>query len=119
MHDRLEPPDRVRVADQLFATSFVAIDLAVDRRAGKRRLDRRDRLALVEPMHHRVGIVHRHAGLAEESRRGRLAHADRAGEAEDEHHVVFARMSASIMARCSGITFGATPNQWVKPGTAW
>src|SRR5207302_11283474 len=49
------------------------------------RLHGADRLALVQPMHHRIGIMHWHAGLAEKAGRGRLAHADRAGEAEDEH----------------------------------
>ena len=84
MHDRFEPLDRVRIADELFG-ELSAVDPAVGRHAGKRRLDRPDRLALIEPVHHRVGIVHRHAGLAKEVRGGRLAHADRAGEAEDEH----------------------------------
>ena len=64
---------------------LAAIDLAVLRGARKRRFDRGHRLALVEPMHHRIGIVHRHAGLGEEARGGRFSHADRAGEAEHEH----------------------------------
>jgi len=36
-------------------------------------------------MHHRVGVVHRHAFFREETRRRRLSHAERTGEAEDEH----------------------------------
>ena len=44
-----------------------------------------DRLALIEPVHGRIGVVHRHALLREQARGGRLAHADRAGQAEDEH----------------------------------
>src|SRR5436305_2266826 len=32
-------------------------------RSRKRRLHRIDGLALVEPMHHSIGIVHRHAGI--------------------------------------------------------
>ena len=36
-------------------------------------------------MHRGVGVVHRHAFLGEHLRRGRLAHADRAGQTEDEH----------------------------------
>ena len=67
------------------APSFCAVDLAVRGRARKRRLDQRRRLAFVEPVHGRIGVVHRHALLGEQLRGGGLAHADRAGEAEDEH----------------------------------
>jgi hypothetical protein len=84
MHDRFELLDRLRPADESFG-ELAAIDSSLDRDAGKRRLDRRDRLALIEAVHHGVGIMHRHAGLAEETRGDRFAHADRAGEAEDEH----------------------------------
>jgi hypothetical protein len=114
VHDRFEPPDRIRIADELFRRASPRSTLPSTTLPGNACLDRRDRLARIKPVHHRVGIVQRHAGLAKEFRRGRLAHADRAGEAEDEHQV-FAKISASIIARCSGITFGATPNQWVKP----
>ena len=62
-----------------------AIDLAARGGARKRRLDRRRRLALIEAMHHRIGIVHRHAGLREEPGGRRLPHAERASQAEDEH----------------------------------
>ena len=43
----------------------------------------------------RVGVEHRHAFVGEHPRDGRLAHADRAGEAEDDHEVSSARSSAS------------------------
>ena len=39
-------------------------------------------------MHGLVGIVHRHAGLGKQLCRRRLAHADRAGEAEHDHVVL-------------------------------
>jgi hypothetical protein len=38
-------------------------------------------------MHHRVGVVHGYTFLGEEARRRRLSHAERAGEAENEHAV--------------------------------
>ena len=84
MNDGLEPFER-RVVAQNARGQLVAIDLAVRGGAGKRRLDRRHRLALVEPMHDRIGVVHRHAFLGEEARRRRLSHAERAGQTEDEH----------------------------------
>ena len=84
MHDRFEPLERLGIANELFGKPC-AVDLAVNRDAGERCLDRANRLAFVEPVHYRIGIMHRHAGRAKEIRRGRLAHADRAGEAEDEH----------------------------------
>ncbi len=67
MHDRFEPLDRVRIADQL--PGKLARDRSFRRpsRPGNAASTGRDRLAFVEPVHHRVGIVHRHAGLAEKS----------------------------------------------------
>ena len=64
MNDRLQPLERGVVAEHARG-QLVAIDLAARGGAGKRRLDRGHRLALVEPMHDRVGIVHRHAFLGE------------------------------------------------------
>ena len=77
---------------------LVAIDLAAGGGAGKRRLDRGHGLALVEAVHHRVGVVHRHAFLGEEARRRRLSHSERAGEAEDEHAVCNSLKAAAIHA---------------------
>src|SRR5262249_60694252 len=74
--------------------------------------------AAVEAVHRRVGVMDRHAGFGEQAGGDRLAHADRTGEAEDEHHTL-ALMSASIIARSSGVTRGVTPNQRANAGTAW
>ena len=50
------------------SASTRAIDRAVGGHAGKRRLDRRDGRAAIEPMHGRVGVVHRNAARARTSR---------------------------------------------------
>ena len=55
------------------------------RGAGKRSLDRRHGLALVELVHQRVGVADRDAALAKLRCAVGLAHADGAGEADDEH----------------------------------
>src|SRR3546814_7687614 len=67
-------------------TEFLAIDAARSGGAGKARLDRRDQRAArpLQPMHLGIGVEHRHAFAFEHRGRGRLAHADRAGEPEDE-----------------------------------
>ena len=49
--------------------------------------------------------------------RRRLPHADRPGEADDQHHGPL--KLAAISARSSGVTAGRTPNQRSNPGTAW
>ena len=85
MHDLLQPLDGGGIAEHALA-ELVAVDLAVFGRAGKRRLDQRRGLAVVEPVHGGVGIMHRHALLGEHLRRGGFSHAERAGQAEDEHN---------------------------------
>src|SRR5205085_8824088 len=118
MHDCFELVDRVRISDELLG-ELRAIDPAVHGDARKCRLDRTNGLPFVKVMHHRIGIVHRHASLAKKLRGSRLAHTDRASEAEDEHQAPdFARMSSSKIFRCSAVTFGFTPNQCEKPFTA-
>ena len=84
MHDRLQPPERIRIAQHARA-ELHAVDLAARHRAGKRRLDQRHRLAFVQTMHHRIGVMHRHARFGEEARGGGFAHSERAGQAEHEH----------------------------------
>src|SRR5690606_7246101 len=68
-------------------------------RAGKFRLDRRDQRAArpLELAHLLVGVEHGHALVGEHARDGRLAHADRAGEAEHDHGA-----SRAISAASSG-----------------
>ena len=52
------------------------------------------RSTVVEAVHLRIGIEHRNAARAQTRRRGRLAHADRAGETDDQH--VRPSMSATM-----------------------
>ncbi len=100
-----------------------AIDRAVGaERPGKGLADGGGRSAAraVERMHAGIGVVDRHAARPEHRRGGALAHADRAGEAEDERpaHRWLPR-SATMRARKSGVTAGMRPNHREKPGTAW
>ena len=82
---------------------------------GKRRLDQRRRLAGIEAMHRLVGIVDRHAGLREHLRRRRLAHADRAGEAEHDHRFRAPDRRRSA-ARSSAVTCGADAEPVLETG---
>ena len=96
-----------------------AVDGAVLTGPRETRLDRATaRRTGIEPVHGRVGVEaparRRSANIRG---RGRLAHADRAGEAEDEHHAR-STMSATIDGAQLGVTAGRTPNQRSKPGTA-
>ena len=67
----------------------------------------------VEPVHRGVGVPDRHAGLGEEGGGGRLAHADRAGEAEP----VGPPSRQAPRRGSASSTSGRTPNQRSKPGT--
>ena len=62
-----------------------AVDLAVDGRAGKRRLDRRRRLAFIDFVNRRIGVVDGNAGLREQFCGGGFSHSDRAGQSKDQH----------------------------------
>ncbi len=69
------------------SASAVAVDASGPGRAREMRLDLGDQRAFraLQPVHDGVGVEHRHAFLGEHAGDGRLAHADRAGEAEDDH----------------------------------
>ena len=84
MHDCFQPLERGGIVDNTVAELF-PIDLAGGRRAGKGRLDWRDRIAFIERVDGGVGVMHRHAGLSEQPRRRRFSHPDRAGQAKDKH----------------------------------
>ncbi len=120
MHNRLKRAHRPGIAED-FPRQPCPVDLAVDGGSGKRCLYERHSLAFIEPMHRGVGIVHWHAGFPKEPGCRAFAHADGAGEADDEHHppADLARISASMIARSSAVTVGVTPNHRAKPGTAW
>ena len=83
MHDGLEPAERCVIPEH-HRGELAAIDLAAVGRPGERALDQRDCFALIELMHHGVGIVDRHSRLGKELCRRRFAHAEGAGQAQDE-----------------------------------
>ena len=78
---------------------LLAIDLAGGRGAGEGRLDERDGGALVELVHLGIGIAYGNAERAQARRHRRLAHADGAGEADDQHQCPRCRRPAGRAAR--------------------
>src|SRR6185295_10791881 len=95
---------------------LLAVDGAVERGPGKRRFDKADRgpAMIHQVMDAGIGVVHRDAHLPQGRCGGGLPHADRAGQAEDDHG-----MSFSTKSLRAGVTWGSTPNQAAKPGRAW
>ena len=81
--------------------------IGLDRRAARR----------VEPVHLGVGVVDRRALLGEHGRGGRLAHADRAGEADGDH----AGPPERLQARRAHVDSagGGRPNKASNDGRAW
>lgn len=70
-----------------------------------------------QPVDFGIGIEQRHAQAAQRRRGIAFAHADRPGEAEDDH-----RTPASVVrtaARSSRVTRTGLPNQASKPGLPW
>ena len=69
MNDLLEPLHRGWIMHH-FCRKFVPIDLAIHGRTRKCRFDRRRRLAFVNLVNGRVGIVNRNASFLEQFRGG-------------------------------------------------
>ena len=86
MNDLLELLDGGGIVHHL-GGQLCAIDLAVDGRAGKCRLDRGRRLAFIDFVNGGIGVVNRHAGLREQFCGGGFSHPDRAGQSKDPHVV--------------------------------
>ena len=112
----LEPAQRRRVAEHAPAQPPAVDAAGLVAHPGKCRLDRADRGAAraEQPMHRGIGIEQRHAEPPQHRRGGALAHADRAGEAEDDH-----RGAASVVstaARNSRVTRTGAPNHASNPG---
>ena len=90
MQDGFEARGSVGIAEDALGER-VTIDAtstpALDDAAGKRRLDRGDGGAAGadQPVDFGVGVEHRGAATPQRPRGGGLAHADRAGEPEDNH----------------------------------
>ena len=66
-----------------------------------------------QPMNRQICIKHRHSEAPQHSRGGALAHADRAGKADNNQG--YARV-AMIVARSSDVTRTRAPNQASNPG---
>jgi hypothetical protein len=80
-----EHPLRQRASDDAFRPG----------RAGESPLDLGDQRPLrpLQPVDRGVGVEHRHALIGEQASGGRLAHADRSGEAEPDHRTRSSRSS--------------------------
>jgi len=87
MNDLLEPPYRGGIVHHL-RREACAVDLAANRGARERRLDRRRGLALVEAVNRCVGVVDRHPRFHEQFRGGRFAHSDRTGQPKNDHREI-------------------------------
>jgi hypothetical protein len=87
MDDALQPLHGGGVV-QHAGGQLLPVDLAVDGGARKGGLDRRRGLALVDPVHHGVGVVDRNPRFLEQAGGGRLSHSDRASEAEQQHTTI-------------------------------
>ena len=82
--DRFEPRQRSRIRKHTGAEPL-AVDRPVLADARKSGLDGGNGRAAVERVNHGIGIEHRHALVTEHAGRRRFAHADRAGQADDDH----------------------------------
>ena len=84
--DRLQPA-QLRGAPEHPLAQLCPVDGAVPHHAGEGLADSAHRGAArgQEPVHRSIGIVYRQAQMAEHPGRRRLAHPDRAGEADDHH----------------------------------
>ncbi len=85
--DSLQTPQRRGIVEYPRAQRG-PVDGAVLDHVGEGRSDQRHRrtAAFQEPVHRLIGVVDRQAHAAQHGRRGGLAHADRAGQADDHHH---------------------------------
>lgn len=86
VHDRLElaQPGRVGEDD---APECLAVDGTILHDARKSLVDRRHggTAACQQAMNGGVGIMHRHTHAPQHGRTGRFSHADRPGQADDDH----------------------------------
>ena len=72
--------------------------------------------AAKQAMHDSIGVEQRHAEMPQHRRGGAFTHADRAGEAEDDHRVPMAPRVVRMAARNSRVTWTGLPNHASKPG---
>src|SRR5208337_4373588 len=116
MHDRFEPRERRRIVEHLGAKK-AAVNNSIAHRSGKSSLDDGRRLARIKRMDHGIRVMNLYPLGAKHCGGRRLPHADRSGEAQNEHHVA-AKISVSTKPRSSAVTRGFLPNQRSNPGTA-
>ena len=118
MDDRFQPAQRRAVPEHPLA-QHRPVHRTVPDRAGKGPGDFGDRTAapVQQPVHRCIGIVHRHAEMAEHAGGGRLAHPDGAGE-PDNHHDRQPRRSAATWLRSASSTTGSNPYHPANPGRA-
>ena len=118
--DRFQPAQRSAVFEDDPAQRGPVYG-AVPQDAGKGGRDRghRGAAARKQAVHHLVGIMDRQTHAAQHGRGSGLAHADRAGQAEDHHRgTPHKGRSATRWARSASSTSGSRPNQPAKPGRA-
>src|SRR5690242_3177062 len=84
MHDGFQPSHCHWIIERALC-ELPAVDSAVDGRPRESRFNRRSRLAFIESMHGRVGVVNGYSLFGKDFRGGRLTHAKRAGETENKH----------------------------------
>lgn len=123
MQDRLQAPQGGGISKHPGA-ELAPVDAACDDDTRKGGIDRRHCSAAAghQAMHGRVGVVHRHAEAPQHIRRRRLAHTDRAGQAQDTGPAPTStpfHFEARTNLRKAGVTLGSMPNQLAKPGAAW
>src|SRR5262249_22167339 len=86
MHDCFELFDSGGMVQDA-APKLVAVNLASGCRSREGRFDQRCCLGLIEPVHHRVGIMDRNTFFGEHFRRGGLPHAKRTRETQNKHQL--------------------------------
>src|ERR1700691_2413800 len=120
MHQPFKALQRLCITQHPRSQSL-AINLARDRDAWKRRLDRFRPVSGVESAHGVIGVECGDAELGEHAGDGRFPHRDRACQAGNDHCPApyVAMTSASTSARSAGVTTGRLPNQRAKAGAAW
>ena len=116
MDDGLQSLEAVAILSQDVGQP-VPVDGPVPNDAGKGLADGANRRSTrgIEPVHSRIGIPDHGARVRKHGSRGRLAHADRAGEAENNHA---SRSSACKAIRRTFTSGGSMPNSARNDGRA-
>ena len=115
--DPVQPLERLGVAQHALGEQL-AIDGAVHHHAGEGRLDRRDRRAArrVEAPHLGVGVIDVGRRVGEHLRGGRLAHADRAGEADEDQWALQGGEGQGATSTAGGAHAEEAPQSSAAPG---